>query len=136
MAAPALRFLHASDLHLERPPSGLTEAPDFLRSQLVDAPFLAAQRVLALALEERVDFVALAGDICDPLAAGPRGVAMLSDAFDQLNEQRTAVYWASGPVEAAAGWPAGCPRHVPATRPCNLPVAASHKASARHDGTP
>ena len=66
---PAFRFLHASDLHLDRPPRGLAEVPDHLRSVLAEAPYRAAERVFDAAVKERVDFVVLSGDVIDPLAA-------------------------------------------------------------------
>ena len=92
----AFRFLHASDFHLDRPPRGLAEVPDHLRRALVDAPYRAAERVFDAALKERVDVVVLAGDLVDPLAAGPRGLVFLAEQFQRVGQRGIKVYWSLG----------------------------------------
>jgi hypothetical protein len=103
MTSP-FRFIHASDLHLERPPRGLAEVPDSLRPTLVDAPYRAAERVFDAALKERVDFVVLAGDVIDPLASGPRGLVFLAEQFTRLAAQAIRVYWAGGRSDDFERW--------------------------------
>lgn len=98
------RFLHASDLHLEQPPRGLAEVPEYLRGALVDAPYRAAERVFDAALKERVDFLILAGDVIDPLAAGPRGLVFLTEHFQRLAQNNIAVYWAGGRADDFERW--------------------------------
>ena len=61
------RFIQSSDFHLERPPRGLAEVPDHLRTG-TRHPYRAAERVFDAAIKERVDFVVLVGDLLDPLA--------------------------------------------------------------------
>lgn len=95
----SFRFLHASDLHLEHPPRGLTEIPDHLRGILADAPYRAAQRVFDAALKHAVDFVVLAGDLCDPALAGPRALVFLSEQLGRLADEQIQVYWAGGPAD-------------------------------------
>src|SRR6185295_1398767 len=90
------RFIHASDLHLERPPGGLSDVPDHLRLALVEAPYRAAERAFDAAIKERVDFVALAGDVIDPTVAGPRGLVFLAEQFRKLADKSIIVYWAGG----------------------------------------
>ena len=99
------RFIHASDFHLDRPLRGLSEVPDHLRGALVDAPYRAAERVFDAAIRERVDFVALAGDIVDPLLAGPRGLVFLSEQFEKLGAAGIKVYWATGRTDHFERWP-------------------------------
>lgn len=55
MAPHTLRFVHASDLHLDRPLYGLSDAPPELREMLRDAPLQAAERVFDTALTENAD---------------------------------------------------------------------------------
>ncbi len=95
MSVP-FRFIHASDLHLDRPLRGLTEVPEQLRAALTDAPYRAAERVFDAALKEQVDFVVLAGDLIDEALAGPRGVVFLREQFRRLAERGVRVYWALG----------------------------------------
>ena len=61
MLGKPFRFLQASDLHLQQPPFGLAEIPDYLTELLADSPYCAAARVFDLVLAEKVDFVILAG---------------------------------------------------------------------------
>jgi hypothetical protein len=43
--AQAVKFLHASDLHLDCAIRGLTEIPPHLKSVLTNAPYLAAENI-------------------------------------------------------------------------------------------
>lgn len=106
MSPGRLRFIHSSDWHLERPLGGLAELPERLKNTLVDAPLLAAEKVVNAALTEQVHFVVLAGDIIDVELAGPRGVAFLLKQFERLAERQIAVYWAGGRVDRPERWPA------------------------------
>lgn len=105
MANTPFRFLHSSDFHLERPPSGLSEVSEHLRELFVESPFLAAERVFETALAEKVDFLLLAGDLVDVRAVGPLGIAFLIGQFERLRDRGLPVYWASGSVDAARHWP-------------------------------
>ncbi len=104
MSGEYVRFLHASDLHLEQPPYGLTEAPDHLRELLADAPLEAATRVFETAVLEDVHFVVLSGDILSPLTAGSRAISFLLEQFGLLAEQKIHVYWCGGRVDAPDDW--------------------------------
>ena len=109
MSRPPLRFIHASDLHLERPLGGIAEVPEHLRELFLDAPFLAATQVFETALSERVDALLLAGDIVDFDLVGPRAVVFLQEQFDRLGSHGIPVYWACGNVDPAESWPASVP---------------------------
>jgi DNA repair protein SbcD/Mre11 len=99
------RFLHASDLHLDQPPRGLTEVPDHLRAALVDAPYRAAERIFDAAIREHVDFLVLAGDVTDPLMAGPRALVFLTEQFERLGAADITTYWATGRSDHFERWP-------------------------------
>ncbi len=101
---PTFRFLHAGDLHLERPPGGLAEVPDHLRLALADAAYRAAERVFDAALKHRVDFLVLAGDVLDPQAAGPRGIVFLNEQFEKLAGAGIRVYWAGSQLDGFQAW--------------------------------
>ena len=122
------RFLHASDFHLERAPSGLDEVPDHLRSLLLDAPYEAARRVFDVACNEEVEFVVLAGDLLDPQGTGPRGPLFLVEQFQRLADRNIAVYWVGGEVDPPDAWPNWLPLppnvHV---FPCGQPVQWVHR---------
>ncbi|MEZ6116414.1 MAG: metallophosphoesterase [Pirellulaceae bacterium] len=106
MSGQAIRFIHTSDFHLERPVGGIAEVPSHLREAFVEAPYLAAERVFDSAIKEKVDFVILAGDILDVELAGPRAVDFLVTQFNRLKENKIRVYWAGGKVDDPELWPA------------------------------
>jgi exonuclease SbcD len=106
MANQAFRFLHASDFRLHEPCLGLVDPPQELVETLINAPFQAAQRVVDTALSERVDFVALSGEIVHPYLGGARSIAFLLEQFERLNQQGIAVYWSGGANDTPDQWPA------------------------------
>jgi len=62
---PDFRFLHAADLHLDSPLRGL-EADPFAPAELIrGATRRALGRLVDLAIDEKVDFLLIAGDIYD-----------------------------------------------------------------------
>jgi DNA repair exonuclease SbcCD nuclease subunit len=101
----ALKFLHASDFHLDRPMTGLAGIPAHLKQSLANAPYAAAERLFDLALGERVDFVLLAGDIVDLGRGGPRSAAFLLGQFERLADKGIQVYWCAGSVDHPDRWP-------------------------------
>jgi exonuclease SbcD len=105
MAGHHFRLLHAGGFLLDQPLAGLTEIPEALTDLLIDAPFSAAQKVFDAAIEERVDFVALNGDLLDLARPSARALAFLLDNFDRLHNQGIAVYWACGKLEQPHDWP-------------------------------
>ncbi len=133
MAERSFRFLHAGDFHLEQPAQGLSDAPDHLRSLLLELPYRAAERVFDAALAERVDFVVLAGDLLDVSLAGPHGPLFLNEQFARLDERGVPVYWASSRLDAPERWPHGC------RLPDNVQRLVRHRQEAcvfERDGQP
>jgi exonuclease SbcD len=106
MSTTILRFIHASDFHLDRPLTGIADVPDTLRAAFVDAPYQAALAVFDAALDRRVDFLVLTGNLLDPRAAGPRGLAFFVEQFERLDTAGIAVYWLSGQTDSLERWPA------------------------------
>jgi len=105
----AIRFLHAADLHLEGAFRGLADAPTAVRDRLLEAPFLAAQRVFETALAENVDFVLLCGDVLRPRDAGPRALKLLQKHFDRLGAAGVRIFWVGGAVDPPGSWPETLP---------------------------
>ena len=60
-----MRFIHAADIHLDSPLRGLEEYPGAPAERLRIATRQAFDRVVDLCLEERVDFLVVAGDLFD-----------------------------------------------------------------------
>jgi DNA repair protein SbcD/Mre11 len=105
MSGQHFRFVHAGGFLLDQPLCGLVEIPEPLTELLIDAPFSAAQKVFDAAVEERVDFVVLNGDLVDLARPSARAVSFLLDQFERLDSQSISVYWACGKLEQPQDWP-------------------------------
>ncbi len=60
-----MRFIHAADIHLDSPLTGLSAYQDAPAELLRTATRDAFENLVSLALEERVDFMVIAGDLYD-----------------------------------------------------------------------
>ena len=112
--ADAIKFIHAADLHLDQPISGLFELPNHLRSALANAPYAAAEKIFDRAIAERVDFVLLCGDLYDSDSGSARAYAFLLTQFERLAEKKIHVYWCAGKTDFPDRWPSsvGLPDNV------------------------
>ena len=139
MSQPPLRFVHAGDLHLERPLSGVAQVPDHLREAFLEAPYLAAEQVFETVLTEGADALVLSGDVVHLDRAGPRAIVFLTEQFRRLADHDIAVYWAGGQVDPNDAWPASAalPANVhrfPAGRVGNFEHMRDGKMVARIQG--
>lgn len=82
-----MRFIHAADIHLGRQFSGLNRSSPELGKLFLQAGYSAWDRIVSRALDLKVDFVTLGGDIFDasnpsvrPRVAFRDGVALLREA--------------------------------------------------------
>lgn len=102
----AFRFLHASDLLLDRPLAGPLGVPPTLRRRLAEAHYRSASAVFTAAIQERVDFVVLSGGLLNLAQAAPSEVSFLIEEFHRLHQHGIPVYWAGsvhdGPANLAA----------------------------------
>jgi len=109
MSHPTLRFVHASDFHLERPLGGVSEVPAHLREIFLEAPFRAARQVFETVLSEGADALLLTGDLVEVHLGGPRAVLFLQEQFQRLADREVPIYWATGDCDPAEAWPACAP---------------------------
>jgi hypothetical protein len=94
-------FVHASDLHLDRPLVGWDEVPPWLADSLADAPLTALVRIIDQALAHRAHMLLLAGDVLHPSSGGARPWIVLAEQLERATAAGLAVYWAQGRSEAA-----------------------------------
>src|SRR4051812_18096121 len=101
------QFLHAADLHLDTPFSGVHRVDARLAATLRDATTQAFENLVAAALERSVAFVVIAGDVYDGAERGVRAQLAFRDGLDRLARagiQSFVVHGNHDPVEE--GWSA------------------------------
>ena len=95
-----MKFIHASDLHLDSPLRGLDnyeEAPkDMIRSATRDA----VEKMVDLAIEEKVTFIVLSGDLADGDWKDSQTMLWLTNQFRRLLEHDIIVYTIRGNHDA------------------------------------
>ena len=85
MSLEPFRFLHTGDLHLDSPLEGLSaQAPADVLSILRGATTDAWRNVVRTALEERVDFVVVAGDVFEVESPTLLGQTRFRDGLAEL----------------------------------------------------
>lgn len=60
-----MKFIHTADLHLDSPLRGLSSYPDAPAERLRTATRDAFERLVTVAIDEKVDFMVIAGDVYD-----------------------------------------------------------------------
>ena len=114
---PNLRFVHAADLHLDSPFSGLRNiAPHNVTSALHQATFDAYENTINLCLDENVDALLIAGDIYDAADRSLRAQLRFVDGLKRLDAAGVRSFVCHGNHDPLNGWearldlPEGCVR--------------------------
>ena len=99
------RFLHAADLHLDSPFTGLAAAaPVEVAEMLRDATFGSWRRIVDLAIEQRVDFVLVAGDVFESANRTLLAQVRFRDGLVQLSDARIPSFVVTGNHDPLSGW--------------------------------
>lgn len=99
-----LTFLHAADLHLGAPFRGLRELSPEWADRLADSIGQAYDRTIDLALERKVDFVVMAGDIFDQARASYRDYARFFEGCRRLDAAGIPLYLCTGNHDPYTSW--------------------------------
>ncbi|MCM0583506.1 DNA repair exonuclease [Weissella diestrammenae] len=81
-----MKFIHAGDLHLGNAFVGLSDVPDWVLSQLQVATLTAFQNLINCAIQKRVDFVLLPGDIYNTHQVNPQIQLFFIEQMNRLND--------------------------------------------------
>ncbi|MGA3057698.1 MAG: DNA repair exonuclease [Candidatus Limnocylindrales bacterium] len=101
----SFRFLHTGDLHLDSPFVGLTaDAPAAVAQTLREATLQSWQTIVQLALDERVDFVLVAGDVFEQANRTLRGQIRFRDGLADLARARVPSFVVTGNHDPLSGW--------------------------------
>ena len=79
-----LRFAHAADLHIDSPFRGLMESNPVIAERLREATHIAFRNLIKLCIDEKVDFLVVAGDVYDGADRTPRSQIRFRDGLAEL----------------------------------------------------
>ena len=107
MTQSEFRFVHAADLHLDSPFTGLrSAAPVHVADDLCNATFAAYDHIVRLCLDEQVDALLIAGDIYDAADRSLRAQLRFADGIRQLAEAGIRSFVCHGNHDPLDGWQA------------------------------
>ena len=102
-----VRFVHASDLHLDASFGGVDATDDTVAGAFSRSTIEALDRVVALCIEREVDFLVIAGDLFNSADRSLRGELAFQRAMRRLAEKGIAAFVVQGNHDPADGWSAG-----------------------------
>ncbi|MBM3269457.1 MAG: DNA repair exonuclease [Candidatus Sericytochromatia bacterium] len=100
------KFVHAADLHLDTPFSGLGEVSPAVAAELRDASLGAFDRLVDLTIREDAAFLLLAGDIYDGPDRGMRAQLRFYRGLERLGRAGIEAFVVHGNHDPLAGWSA------------------------------
>jgi len=111
---PTTRFVHAADLHLDTPFEGIGQTAPEVAALLRDASLVAWDALVQLCIDEKAEFLLLAGDIYDGEVRGVRAQLRFLRGLERLASRGIEVFIAHGNHDPAGGrwsaireWPRG-----------------------------
>ncbi|MDM5153713.1 DNA repair exonuclease [Bacillus sp. DX1.1] len=88
-----VKFIHAADLHLDSPFKGLEmNVPTRVWERMKQSTFQSFERIVDKAIQERVDFVLLAGDLYDAETRSLRAQVFVREQMKRLSQYEIPVY--------------------------------------------
>jgi DNA repair exonuclease SbcCD nuclease subunit len=100
------RFVHAADLHLDTPFSGLARLSPEMAGVLREASLEAFDGLVELCLRADAAFLLLAGDIHDGAERGVRAQLRVRRGFERLSRHGIRVFVVHGNHDPIGGWSA------------------------------
>lgn len=91
-----IKFIHAADLHLDTPFSGLEQTSKELAEKLRVAPYESLANIVDAAIEEAVDFVLLAGDLYNTKRVNIKAQSLFVEQLNRLAEAEIKVFLIRG----------------------------------------
>ncbi|MFW6174977.1 MAG: metallophosphoesterase family protein [Chloroflexota bacterium] len=98
------RFVHAADLHIDSPFRGLMSLNPDVGERLKEATHEAFHNLVRLCIEERADFLVIAGDVFDGADRGVRAQLRFRDGLEELASHGIPAFVAHGNHDPLDGW--------------------------------
>ena len=102
-----VRFVHASDLHLDAAFGGVDARDERVAAALARSTLEALERVVGLCIDRGADFLVLAGDVFNSADRSLRAELAFQRAARRLDEAGVATFVVRGNHDPADGWSAG-----------------------------
>lgn len=96
-------FLHAADLHLDSPFTGLKSVPQAWADELRESPFKAFRSIIDTAIHHKVDFLLLSGDLYDGENRSLRTQVRFRREMERLKAAGVPVYIIHGNHDHLSG---------------------------------
>lgn len=91
-----ISFIHCADLHLDSPLIGIRNLPTSIQKRLQESTFQALRKMVNTAIDRKVDFVLIAGDIYDGENRSIRAQIRFREEMNRLKEAAIPVYMIHG----------------------------------------
>ncbi len=100
-----IKFIHAADMHLGRQFSGLCQSSPELANLFRRAGYASWNNLICTAIERKVDFVTLAGDVFDSQHATVRARVEFINGIQRLHDSGVSVYMGLGNHDPLRSFP-------------------------------
>ncbi|WP_407272885.1 exonuclease SbcCD subunit D [Radiobacillus sp. PE A8.2] len=91
-----ISFIHCADLHLDSPFRGLSHITDHMFKDIRESTFASLDALVQLAVDKKVDFVLIVGDLFDSNQQSLKAYIHLQRALEKLNKHNIFVYLSYG----------------------------------------
>ena len=116
-----VRFIHAADIHLDSPLKGLANRHNLPTAKILAATREALVNLVTLAIDKKVDFVLLAGDIYDGDPEDLKANFHFNQQMGRLNQKNIEVVMITGNHDAKSKI------SKPLSPPKNLTILSAHQ---------
>ncbi len=99
-----LTFIHAADLHIGAPFRGVRALSESWAKRLETAILEAYERVIRAAIDNKVDFVIIAGDVFDTARASYSDYMSFFKGLEKLHDANIPVYLVTGNHDPYTSW--------------------------------
>ncbi|TVT29811.1 DNA repair exonuclease [Salinicoccus cyprini] len=87
-----VKFIHSADLHLDSPFKSRSKMPSGLFEVLMESTYNSVARMMDTAIEEKVDFIIIAGDVFDQANRTLKSEIFMKRQFERLKEAGIFAY--------------------------------------------
>ncbi|WP_207196281.1 DNA repair exonuclease [Peribacillus sp. TH24] len=103
ISVSSVKFIHAADLHLDSPFSGLKDMPPSLLKEIRESPFKAFQKMINEAIFHQVDFIVLSGDLFDGENRSLRTQVRFRSEMEKLQQHQIPAFIIHGNHDHLSG---------------------------------